>query len=113
MMKSYRGKGPMFFRVHAPIILFLILMSPLALVGCQSVVNPEYDHLQKVEYIGNPVSNIFEKDPVMSLLGKSFLEIKQVLGSRMNRGTAVGLDRITIFFIDMKKGSFNFVLRSS
>jgi len=31
-----------------------------------------------VEYIVNPVSSMFEKDPVMSLLSKSFLEIKQM-----------------------------------
>ena len=41
---------------------------------------------KKVEYIGNPVSSMLEKDPVMSLLGKRFLEIKQVLGEPDEQG---------------------------
>ena len=53
-------------------------------------MNSEYDHLQKVEYIVNPVSSKFEKDPVMSLLGKSFLEIKQVLGEPDEQGYSGG-----------------------
>ncbi len=33
-----------------------------------------------------PISNLFENDPVMSLLGKSFIEITQVLGEPDEKG---------------------------
>jgi hypothetical protein len=84
-MTKNRGNGEsaMILRRH---LLLLILILLFVLVGCQSGVNPEYDPPQKVENIGNPVWNIFEKDPVMSLLGKSFLEIKHVLGEPDEQG---------------------------
>ena len=87
-MTKNRGNGEsaMILSRHTALLLLLILIVLFALVGCQPVVNPEYDHLQKAEYISNPVSNMFEKDPVMSLLGKSFLEIKQVLGEPDEQG---------------------------
>jgi hypothetical protein len=70
---------------HTPLLLLLILILPFILLGCKTVVNPEYDHPQE-EYIVNPVSSMLEKDPVMSLLGKSFYEIKQVLGEPDEHG---------------------------
>ena len=80
------GESAVILSQHIALLLLLTLILPFVLVGCQVVVSSEGDHLQKVEYIGNPVSNMFEKDPVMSLLGKSFPEIKQVLGEPDEQG---------------------------
>ena len=66
-------------------ILILIIL-PFVLVGCHAVMNSEDKPLQKEEYIGDQVSSMLEKDPVMSLLGKRFLEIKQVLGEPDEQG---------------------------
>jgi len=57
------GKGAMILSQHAPLLLLLILIIPFVLVGCQAVMNSEYDHLQKVEYIVNPVSSMLKKIP--------------------------------------------------
>lgn len=88
-MKKIRvnGESAMILSQHIPLLLLLILiLLPFILFGSQAVGNPEYDLLQKMEHIGKPVSNMLEKDRVMSLLGKSFLEIKQVLGEPDEQG---------------------------
>jgi hypothetical protein len=74
------GESVIILYQHNALLLLVILILPFILVAHQAVVRPRDDHLHKMEYIGNPVSNMFKKDPVMSLLGKSFLEIEQVLG---------------------------------
>ena len=70
-----------------PYLFLLIFVLPFILLGCQAVENPVYAHQQKAESIGSPVLDmLFEKDPVMNLLGKSFDEIKQVLGEPDEQG---------------------------
>lgn len=90
MMTKSKGNSEsvMILSQQIPLLLFLILILPFVPVACQSAANPEYDHLQmqKAEYIVDPVSSIFEKDPVMRLLGRSFLEIEQVLGEPNEQG---------------------------
>ena len=87
-MKKNRdnGESTMILSQHIPLLLLLIFILLFILVGCQAVVNPEDDHPQKVEYTCTPVSSMFEKDSAMSLLGKSFIEIKQVLGEPDEQG---------------------------
>ncbi len=67
-----------------PIVLLSIFMLPVVLFGYQAVANPA--HQQKVVNVGILNPEMFNEDPVMSLLGKSFLEIKQELGEPDEQG---------------------------
>ncbi len=85
-----------------PFLFLLIFILSFVLLGCQAVEIPVSSHQQKagsigspvlemlkkdkVESIGSPVLGMFEKDPVMNFLGKSFDEIKQVLGEPDEQG---------------------------
>ncbi|MFO7637452.1 MAG: hypothetical protein R6W96_09105 [Clostridia bacterium] len=71
---------------HARILLLLILVLSLVLPGCQAVVNRNDLHQQQRIYVGSAVSEIHEEDPIISLLGKTFQEIKQVLGEPDEQG---------------------------
>jgi len=73
---------------HTPLsfLLLLIFILPFVLFWCQGLVNPEYYHQKEVESMENSISVMLEKDPVFSLLGKRFLEIKQVLGEPDEQG---------------------------
>ena len=98
---------------HLLLLILLILIIPFVLMGCEADVEPENDHLQGEEYsadpvaeeciatasekeyipnpeeesdIAEPVSNMLENDPVMSLLGKNFVEIEQELGEPDEKG---------------------------
>ena len=89
MMTKSRGNNESAMILSQDTLLLLILILiilPFVLVGCHAVMNSEDKLLQKEEYIGNQVSSMLEKDPVMSLLGKRFLEIKQVLGEPDEQG---------------------------
>jgi hypothetical protein len=61
-MTKNRGNGESAIILSQHTLLLLILILLFVLVGYQSGVNPEYDPMQKVEYIGNPVWNMFEKE---------------------------------------------------
>jgi hypothetical protein len=87
--KKRRKKGgvdSLIFCKRTPFLFLLIFILPFVLLGCQAVENPVYASRQKAESIGSPVPDMFGKDPVMNLLGKSFDEIKQVLGEPDEQG---------------------------
>ncbi len=87
-------------------LLFFIL--PFVLLGCQAVENPIYAHRQKVESTGSPVLDIFEKDPVMNLLGKSFDEIRQVLGEPDEQGHSAWLGPHNYILYQNREGIIRF-----
>ncbi len=66
--------------------LFLLFFLSFVLLGCQTVENPVLAPREKVESTGSPVLDIFEKESVLNLLGKSFDEIRQVLGEPDEHG---------------------------
>jgi len=70
------------------LLLFLIMLSilPFTLLGSQPVEHPAYAYRQQIESTGNLISNKFGNDPVMDLLGKTFDELKQVLGEPDEQG---------------------------
>jgi hypothetical protein len=80
----------------------------LILLGCQVVENPIYAHRQKVESTGSPVLEIFEKDPVMNLLGKSFDEIRQVLGEPDEQGHSAWLGPHNYILYQNREGVIRF-----
>lgn len=69
-----------------PYLFLLIFILTFALLGCQSVENPVYSHRRVVDSPGSTVLDMFEEDPVMNLLGKSFDQIKQVMGEPDEQG---------------------------
>jgi hypothetical protein len=83
-----REERTMIICKHTPLpsLLLLIIILPFVLFGCQALVNLEYYHQKEAESMENSISAMFEKDPVLSLLGKSFLEIRQVLGEPDEQG---------------------------
>jgi hypothetical protein len=72
--------------IYKRLPFLLISILPFVLLGCQSVDNPVYSHQQMVGSTGSPVLDMFEKDPVLNLLGQSFDQIKQVLGEPDEQG---------------------------
>ena len=76
----------MIFCKRLPFIFLCILILSFVLLRYQTVENPAYSQRQKVESIGILDPDIFNMDPVMNLLGKSFDEIKQVLGEPDEQG---------------------------
>ncbi len=71
------------FTLH---LLLLILLLPFVLMGSSSGVEADSDLLSKVEYTAYPISNLFENDPILSLLGREFTEITQLLGEPDEKG---------------------------
>ena len=69
-----------------PLILLSIFMLPFVLLGCQTVDGLAYSHQEKIVSIKNAGPDMFNEDPIMNLLGKSFDEIKQVLGEPDEQG---------------------------
>lgn len=65
-------------------LLFIVL--PFVLMCYQFGEKPAYSHLQRVNSTESSVLYIFKKDSVINLLGKSFDEIKQVLGEPDEQG---------------------------
>lgn len=66
--------------------LFLILLLPFVLMGSNSSVEAESEPVNKVEYAVYPISNLFDNDPILSLLGREFTEITQLLGEPDEKG---------------------------
>ena len=71
---------------HILLLFLFILASLFILAGFETMVNPEDEHLLKEEYIVNSYQEGNKKDPIMSLMSKSFLDIKQVLGEPDEQG---------------------------
>jgi hypothetical protein len=69
--------------IFLSIFLFILLF---VLLGYQAGANPAYIYQQKMESIIIPDPDMFNKDPVMNLLGKSIDQIKQVLGETDEQG---------------------------
>jgi hypothetical protein len=51
-----------------------------------ALLEPEYDLRQEEEHVARPISNQFEDDPKIRLLGKSFTEITKLLGAPDDKG---------------------------
>lgn len=66
--------------------LLLILLLPFVIMGSNSGVEAESEVVNKVEYAVYPISNLFENDPILSLLGRDFIEITQLLGEPDEKG---------------------------
>ena len=92
------------------LLLFLILLSilPFTLLGSQPVEQPVYAYRQEIESPGNLISNKFGNDPVMDLLGKTFDELKQVLGEpdEQGRSSSAGVHNYILY--RYKEGSIQF-----
>ncbi len=71
---------------HAQLLLILIIVFALVLTGCQAGVDLNDMDLKKSAYDGDAVSEIQEQDPVLSLLGKDFHEIEELLGEPDEEG---------------------------
>lgn len=72
---------------HLSFLFFMmIFILSFIFLGCQAVENPVYALRQNVESTGSPVIDMFKNVPVLNLLGKSFDEIKQVLGEPDEHG---------------------------
>ncbi len=102
------GENTIILSQHTPLLLLLILILPFALLGCQTVVNSEYNHQLEVESIENPAFDMFEKDPVLNLLGRSFDEIKQVLGEPDEQGYSDWLGPHSYILYRHKEGVIQF-----
>jgi hypothetical protein len=73
---------------HAPLLLLVAVVSALALAGCQAEIDMDLNDLDlhKSTNDGNAVSEIQEQDSVLSLLGKPFSEIQEILGEPDEQG---------------------------
>ena len=89
-------------------MLISVFILSFILMGYQRVVNPEYSNGQKVERIGIPGQDMFSNDPVMNLLGKSFDEIKQVLGEPDEQGYSQLLGQHHYILFQQKQGAVQF-----
>ncbi len=92
------------------ILLFLLLLPILAftLLGSQSVEQPGYVYWQQTESTGNLISNKFGNEPVMDLLGKTFDELKQVLGEPDEQGRRSLDGEYNYVFYRYQEGSIKF-----
>lgn len=93
---------------HARLLLLLILIFSLVMAGCQSGLIPNDPDVQNSVYVGDTVSKIHEEDPVLSLLGKSFNEIKQVLGEPDDQGYGDWLGPHQYLLYESEKGFIQF-----
>ena len=75
----------MIFYKRLPLILISVLILAFVL-SSQVVDNLAYSHKEMEENTARPDLNIRNKDPVLNLLGKSFDEVKQVLGEPDEQG---------------------------
>lgn len=96
----------MIFGKRAPYIYIFVLL--FFLLSCQIVENFAYTRQQRVEYIDNTGTDMFEKDPLIKLLGKSFDEIKQVLGEPDEHGYSEWLGPHYYILFRNKKGAVRF-----
>lgn len=67
-------------------LLFLFVVTLLLVLSNEPRGNVIYSKSEKVESIEISTVDLFQKDPVMNFLGKSFDEIKQVLGEPEEQG---------------------------
>ena len=92
------------------LLLFLLLLPILAftLLGSQSVEQPVYVYRQQIENTGNLSSNKFGNDPVMNLLGRTFDELKQLLGEPDEQGRSSIDGAYNYVLYRFKEGSIQF-----
>ncbi len=74
--------------IRLPFIILSICILPFVLLGCQTVDGLAYSNPEKMVSIKNASLDMFNEDPVMILLGKSFDEIIQVLGEPDEQGNS-------------------------
>ncbi len=98
----------MLYCKRLPFICLSVVIMSIVLFGYQAVVNPSFFQRQQVEISGIPESEMFKKDPVMKLLGKSFDEIKQVLGEPDEQGFSEWLGPHYYILFRQKEGVVRF-----
>ena len=74
--------------IRLPFLILSICILPFVLLGCQTVDGLAYSYPEKMVSIKNGSLDMFNEDPVMILLGKSFDEIIQVLGEPDEQGNS-------------------------
>jgi hypothetical protein len=89
-------------------VCILILILPFALSGSQVVEMPEYAYQPKAEIIGSSIFDKFGNDPLMDLLGKTFVEIEQTLGDPDERGSSVWFGPHNYILYRYKEGFVQF-----
>ena len=67
-------------------LLLLILLLPFVLMGPGSGAESENNLEIEAKYMSYPISNLLEKDPIVNLLGKSFVEIVKKFGEPHQKG---------------------------
>ncbi len=98
----------MIYCKRLPFICLSILIMSIVLFGYQAVVNPSFFQRQQVEISEIPESEMLKKDPVMKLLGKSFDEIKQMLGEPDEQGFSEWLGPHYYILFLQKEGVIRF-----
>jgi len=76
----------MVFSKKNPLAVMMLLIVVGVLISYQDVENHVYSNPKEVEEIASDNLSTFDTDPTMNFLGKSFDEIKQVLGEPDEEG---------------------------
>ena len=98
----------MIFSKRLPLIVISVFILAFVLFSYQVVENFAYSHRGMVENIASPDLKILNKDPVMNLLGKSFDEVKQVLGEPDEQGYSGWLGPHYYILFQHEKGVVRF-----
>jgi hypothetical protein len=96
------------FYKRVPFILLSIYILLFALLAYQTGENRAYSHREQAQSIGIPALDIFDKDPVMKLLGKSFDEIEQAMGKPDEQGYSTWLGPHYYILFRQEKGVVRF-----
>lgn len=87
MKKSINSiSDPATLRQHTLHLVLVILLLPLLLMGSGVLEKSEYHTQQEGEFVAYKSVTLLEDDPALSLLGKSFEEITQLLGEPDEKG---------------------------
>ncbi|MBN2557841.1 MAG: hypothetical protein JXB33_03690 [Clostridia bacterium] len=106
-IKNNIGKNAAVYGGHARPFLLIMISLTIVLAGCQDGLNRNDIRIQSINN-GSAVLETHEQDPVLSLLGKTFGEIKQVMGEPDEEGFEDWLGPHDYILYRIEKGFIRF-----
>lgn len=112
--KDYIIKTVALLSQHIRTLILFILVSTLMLTGCQADMLRVDQYIQKSidiyenNEMSEEISEKHERDPILSLLGKSFEEIEQLLGKPDEQGSGSWLGPHKYFLYQLETGFIQF-----